>query len=163
MDAAQQPSRGSPYLLVEDVARRLRCSTRTIHELTRTNSIPHRRLPGSRRCLFRADELEAWENGATLEIRGLPRGGKIVSPLPGPFKSSQREPQSGLIVSPAGALLARALHARSCVDRLQATHVLNAWRLISDRPNPDRLSPCLRERPDWWAGGIATLDKTSAQ
>src|SRR6266540_3244180 len=39
----------SPYLLVEDVARRLRCSCRTIHELTRTCAIPHRRLPGGRR------------------------------------------------------------------------------------------------------------------
>ena len=45
---------GGPYLLVEDVAERLRCSTRTVHELTRTNAIPHRRLPGSRRCLFRS-------------------------------------------------------------------------------------------------------------
>ena len=90
MDAAQQLSRGSPYLLVEDVARRLRCSTRTIHELTRTNSIPHRRLPGSRRCLFRTDELEAWESGATLEIRRLPRGGKIVSPLPGRVAGNAR-------------------------------------------------------------------------
>ena len=33
------------YLVVEDVAQRLHCSTRTVHELTRTNSIPHRRLP----------------------------------------------------------------------------------------------------------------------
>jgi excisionase family DNA binding protein len=71
----------SPYLLVEDVAARLRCSTRTIHELTRTNAIPHRRLPGARRCLFRADELEAWENGAALEVVQLPGGGRVVKPL----------------------------------------------------------------------------------
>jgi len=70
----------SPYLLVEDVAERLHCSTRTIHELTRTNSIPHRRLPGSRRCLFRPDELEAWENGSPLEVTALPRGGRVVTP-----------------------------------------------------------------------------------
>jgi excisionase family DNA binding protein len=69
----------SPYLLVEEVAERLRCSTRTIHELTRTNAIPHRRLAGSRRCLFRVDELEAWENGSSLEVRDLPRGGRIVT------------------------------------------------------------------------------------
>ena len=71
---------GGPYLLVEDVAERLRCSTRTVHELTRTNAIPHRRLPGSRRCLFRREELEAWENGTPLEVTTLPRNGRVVSP-----------------------------------------------------------------------------------
>ena len=68
----------SPYMRVEDVAARLHCSKRTIHELTRLGEIPHRRLPGTRRCLFRADELEAWESGATLERVELPRGGRIV-------------------------------------------------------------------------------------
>jgi excisionase family DNA binding protein len=70
----------SPYLLVEDVAARLRCSRRTIHELTRTNAIPHRRLPGGRRCLFREDELEAWVEGAPLEVVELARGGRVVRP-----------------------------------------------------------------------------------
>jgi excisionase family DNA binding protein len=74
------PDTSSPYLLVEDVARRLRCSRRTVHELTRTNAIPHRRLPGSRRCLFRPDELDAWENGSRLVVTTLPRGGRVVSP-----------------------------------------------------------------------------------
>jgi len=70
----------SPYLLVEDVAERLHCSTRTIHELTRTGAIPHRRLPGSRRCLFLVSDLEAWEAGAELDVRDLPRGGRVVVP-----------------------------------------------------------------------------------
>jgi excisionase family DNA binding protein len=70
----------SPYLLVEDVASRLRCSRRTVHELTRTCAIPHRRLPGGRRCLFREDELEAWEEGAQLEVVELARGGRVVRP-----------------------------------------------------------------------------------
>lgn len=70
----------SPYLLVEDVAERLRCSTRKIHELTRTAAIPHRRLPGSRRCLFLEAELESWEAGAALELRELADGGRIVRP-----------------------------------------------------------------------------------
>jgi excisionase family DNA binding protein len=70
----------SHYLLVEDVAERLHCSRRTIHELTRTGSIPHRRLPGTRRCLFRPDELEAWENGARLDAVELPGGGRLVTP-----------------------------------------------------------------------------------
>ena len=70
----------SPYLLVEDVAQRLRCSRRTVHELTRTCAIPHRRLPGSRRCLFREDELEAWEEGAPLEVIETVQGGRVVRP-----------------------------------------------------------------------------------
>jgi hypothetical protein len=47
MSAVTHVVGSSPYLLVEDVAKRLHCSTRTVHELTRTSSIPHRRLPGS--------------------------------------------------------------------------------------------------------------------
>ena len=72
----------SPYLLAEDVASRLHVTTRTVHELTRTSGIPHRKLPGTRRCLFLADELTAWENGATLEASELPRGGRVVRPKP---------------------------------------------------------------------------------
>jgi excisionase family DNA binding protein len=72
----------SLYLVVEDVAERLHCSTRTVHELTRTNSIPYRRLPGSRRCLFRPDELGAWENGASLDVTQLRSGGRVVAPRP---------------------------------------------------------------------------------
>jgi hypothetical protein len=70
----------SPYLLVEDVAARHRCSVRKVHELTRTEAIPHRRLPRSRRCLFLKAELEAWEAGAELEVRELAGGGRIVRP-----------------------------------------------------------------------------------
>lgn len=70
----------SPYLLVADVAARLRCSTRSVHELTRLREIPHRRLPGSRRCLFLVEELEAWEGGAPLEVVEMARGGRVVRP-----------------------------------------------------------------------------------
>lgn len=66
--------------LFHEVAERLRCSIRTIHELTRTNAIPHRRLPATRRCLFRLVELEAWENGALFEVTELPRDGRVVVP-----------------------------------------------------------------------------------
>jgi excisionase family DNA binding protein len=68
------------YVTTSDVAERLRCSIRTVHELTRTYAIPHRRLPGARRCLFRLDELAAWESGAPLEVTELPRGGRVVAP-----------------------------------------------------------------------------------
>jgi predicted DNA-binding transcriptional regulator AlpA len=70
----------SPYLLVEDVAARYGVSLRWVHERTRTETIPHRRLPGSRRCLFVEAELEAWENGAALELRELAGGGRVVRP-----------------------------------------------------------------------------------
>jgi excisionase family DNA binding protein len=67
-------------MLVEEVAERLRCSTRSVYELTRTFAIPHRRLPGSRRCLFLLPELEAWEAGAPLEVVRTARGGRVVRP-----------------------------------------------------------------------------------
>jgi Helix-turn-helix domain len=76
----QAPTDLATYLLVEDVADRLRCSIRSIHELTRSIAIPHRRMPGLRRCLFRADELEAWENGSPLKVIPMPRGGRAVVP-----------------------------------------------------------------------------------
>jgi len=74
------PTDVATYLVVEDVAERLRCSIRSIHELTRSMAIPHRRMPGMRRCLFRADELEAWENGSPLKVIPMPRGGRAVVP-----------------------------------------------------------------------------------
>lgn len=78
--SADDSARSSLYLQVEDVAERLHCSRRTVHELTRTLAIPHRRLPGCRRCLFRENELDAWESGAPLEVTELPRGGRLVVP-----------------------------------------------------------------------------------
>jgi len=77
------PRARSPFLLVEDVAARYRCSTRSIHELTRTGAIPHRRLPGTRRCLFLASDLEAYEAGCELEVVEFGRGGRVVRPKGG--------------------------------------------------------------------------------
>jgi excisionase family DNA binding protein len=67
------------YLTVEQVAERLHWSARTVHERTRTATIPHRRLPGTRRCLFVEAELQAWENGAELELVET-NGGRVVRP-----------------------------------------------------------------------------------
>ena len=77
----QQRPAASPFLITPEVATRLRRSVRTAHELARQGSIPHRRLPGSRRCLFREDELEAWERGAPLETVALERGSRLVRPI----------------------------------------------------------------------------------
>jgi excisionase family DNA binding protein len=71
----------SPYLTVEEVAERLHRKPRTIHELTRTAAIPHRRPSGTRRCLFIPSEVDAWLNGAELEVRELPQGGRVVRPV----------------------------------------------------------------------------------
>ena len=71
---------GSPYLTTEDVAERLHCTVRTVHEMTRHHRIPHTKLPGSRRCLFNPDWLQDWENGAPLHTQHLPHGGRIVKP-----------------------------------------------------------------------------------
>jgi hypothetical protein len=70
----------SPYLLAVDVAERWHCSIRTVHERTRLREVPHRVLPGSRRVLFVAADLDAWEAGAPLEAVELPRGGRVVRP-----------------------------------------------------------------------------------
>lgn len=78
----------SPFLTTIDVAQRLCCSTRSVHELTRSLRIPHRKLPGTRRCLFLEAELRAWEDGADLEVIHRSDGGRVVRPAnplaPGP-------------------------------------------------------------------------------
>jgi len=71
----------SPFLTADEVAARLRCSLRTVHELARRNEIPLRRLPGCRRLLFPAEHLTQWEDGSPLEIVQLSRGGRVVRPV----------------------------------------------------------------------------------
>ena len=66
------------YLVTAEVAAFLRCSVRTVHELTRRRAIPHRRMPGTRRCLFMERELHEWLDGAALETVELPDDGRIV-------------------------------------------------------------------------------------
>jgi excisionase family DNA binding protein len=70
----------SLFLTLEEAAGRLRLSARTVRELTRTGSVPHRKTPGGRRCLFLPDELDAWMLGAELDVQELPRGGRVVRP-----------------------------------------------------------------------------------
>lgn len=68
------------YLLVEGVAETLGCSVRSVHELTRTARIPHRRPAGMRRCLFLETEISAWIDGAELETITTRDGGRVVRP-----------------------------------------------------------------------------------
>ena len=79
--AASLTETPSPFLTADEVAARLRCSLRTVHELARRNEIPLRRLPGCRRLLFPTQHLTQWEDGAPLEIVRLSRGGRIVRPV----------------------------------------------------------------------------------
>jgi excisionase family DNA binding protein len=74
----------SGYRTVEEAAEILRVSTRTVHGLTGRRAIPCRRLPGTRRVLFRDGELEAWiESGGTIELEVVEgdRGGFAVRPV----------------------------------------------------------------------------------
>jgi excisionase family DNA binding protein len=74
------PGAVGKYLTVPAAAERLHCSPRSIHEKTRPGAIPHRRIAGTRRCLFREDELDAWLDGAELERIELPSGDRVVRP-----------------------------------------------------------------------------------
>jgi len=71
----------SPYLLTPEAAAFLGVSVRTLHEWTRLQRVPHRKPPGGRRCLYLEAELRAWLDGAPLEHRQLPRGGRAVIPI----------------------------------------------------------------------------------
>jgi excisionase family DNA binding protein len=70
----------SPFLVTAEVAVLLRCSIRTVHELTRRNAIPHRKMARTRRCLFLESEVREWLNGEMLEVTRLEDGGRIVRP-----------------------------------------------------------------------------------
>jgi hypothetical protein len=71
------------FLSLPDVVERYRdvWSKWTVYEMTRTGSIPHRKLPGRRGLIFPLDELEAWEDGASLETLNLAAGGRVCRPV----------------------------------------------------------------------------------
>lgn len=74
----------NPLLSVEQVAALLCTSKRSVHEMTRLGQIPHRRVAGRRRCLFVPEELEAWLQGAPLDLVELEGGGRVVRPAYSP-------------------------------------------------------------------------------
>jgi excisionase family DNA binding protein len=69
------------YLRVEDVAELLHVSTRSIHELTRANRIPCRRIAGTRRYICVPDEISQWLDGAALEVDDPDTGAKVIRPV----------------------------------------------------------------------------------
>ena len=77
---AERTAGRSPFLVVEEVAARYRTSEWVIRDLARRRSIPHLRRRGSRRLLFRAEWLDSFDAGASLEVTELPDNGRIVRP-----------------------------------------------------------------------------------
>ena len=74
----------TPWTDVQGAATYTGHSTRTIQEWIAQRQIPHRRLPGVKRTLFRYDELDAWLNSAPLKTIETPGGTRIVRPVATP-------------------------------------------------------------------------------
>ena len=68
----------SPFLTLEEAAEYVRMSAYTLGEKCREYAAPHRKAPGSRRLLFRQNELEDWLDGAELEFVTQKKGGRVV-------------------------------------------------------------------------------------
>lgn len=71
------------FLTVDEAADVLRLSVRAIHERTRpgNRSIPMRKMAGTRKLLFVADELRDFMDGADLETIEKADGTVIVRPV----------------------------------------------------------------------------------
>jgi hypothetical protein len=69
------------YFIVEQVAERWHCSTRSVQERIARGEIPHVKLPAMRRILLPIDQIEAYEAGDVeierVELRGA---GRICRP-----------------------------------------------------------------------------------
>ena len=68
------------YLVAKEAAEYARMTLRSLHERTSQRTIPFRKLAGSRRLLFTPDDLDAWLDGAPLEVTEKPDGSIIVRP-----------------------------------------------------------------------------------
>lgn len=66
------------WLLTEDVAAELGVSRSTVQEWVSRCLIPHRKPAHTRRCFIPRREFEDWLEGANLETRVLPGGGRVV-------------------------------------------------------------------------------------
>ncbi len=68
------------YIDVAAVADRYGLSTWQVYERARRNLLPCRKHPGSNRLLFLEADLDAFDDGAGLEVVRLVKGGKFVRP-----------------------------------------------------------------------------------
>lgn len=71
------------YLSVPDVVERYggTLSIWSVYEGARNCTLPHRKRPGTKTLLFIEEELDAFDDGAELEVQRLPRGGRVVKPI----------------------------------------------------------------------------------
>jgi predicted DNA-binding transcriptional regulator AlpA len=69
------------YSSVEAVAERYGWSAWTVYDRARRGLLPHRKPIGTRKLLFLEHELDAWDDGAQLEVQELADGGRVVRPL----------------------------------------------------------------------------------
>ena len=77
---ASVESSSRELLVVEEVAKMLRCSHRSVYELVRRRAIPHRRLAGTRRLLFYRSELRLWLDGVPIDVIEFDSGARLVRP-----------------------------------------------------------------------------------
>ena len=71
---------GRQFIGIDEVAERYGVSVRVIHGRTSAAAIPHLKRNGLRRLLFRADWLDSWDDGASLEVVEYPDGSRAVRP-----------------------------------------------------------------------------------
>ena len=67
-------------LLIEEAAPLIGISPVTLRSWCSRGRFPCRRLPGSRRFLIPSADMEAFLNGATLDVKHLADNGLVVSP-----------------------------------------------------------------------------------
>jgi hypothetical protein len=78
------------YMGVQDVADRYGVSSWTVYDLCRAGRLPHRKLPARRDLMFLEAELDAYDDGAELEVIRRGAGGRVVRP-----RGRAKEPRHG--------------------------------------------------------------------
>lgn len=76
--SALAPAVASRWLTAQQAADHVGLSLRAFHARTATRSVPLIRQPGTRRMLFDRDQLDAWLEGADLEVVEKPNGTVLV-------------------------------------------------------------------------------------
>jgi hypothetical protein len=69
------------FLNITETAERYGTTPRALRDKTRKNLIPFTLRPGWKGCMFLPEHLDAWDDGAALEVVELPDGGKLVRPV----------------------------------------------------------------------------------
>jgi Helix-turn-helix domain len=72
---------GTPIVLIEDVAAELNVSPTTLREWCRRGKFPCFKKAGQRRLWLRSDWIDAWLDGAEIELRRERGGGFTCRPI----------------------------------------------------------------------------------